>query len=131
MYQIKLEENNSGVKDQVNIYFNVHVGIYNNIKRKYKINLNNKTYSYYEADDEVLLDWEEILPIISEEFENFLKTVEGKILNNRTVIASCTQCGKEKEVEKAKKHLEKNIIVLEYLENIKEEYVTKKNENDI
>ena len=112
MYKINIEEING--TDKVVIYYKVVVGNYN-YKQQYKINLTDKTYSYFEAGEEKFIEWEEIEEDIKDIIDELVSTVKNKIINNQEVIYSSKVRGDTKEEEKAKTHLSKNRQIIEFL----------------
>lgn len=108
MYKIKLKE------DKVIINYNLETGMYKQ-KTLYQINLTDKTHSYFNSEEELLLEWNEIKDDLEIIFEDLKAIVDDKIFNNKNVIYTA-QCEKnDKGEEKAKIHLEKNLIIKEYL----------------
>lgn len=123
MYKIKLEpaceaEQQTLEENQVVIYYKVNTGNYNQ-KQEYKINLSEKSYSCFEQGEEVKIDWSVISEDIDNKIDEFKVMMKQRIMNNNEIIYSAFVNGDEKEVSKAKTHLEKNKIILEYLKEYK------------
>lgn len=110
MYKVKLEE------DSVVIYFNIEVGKFNQTVT-YKADLENKKYSFFESGEEKLLEWDEVKCEIQKEFDQIITDIKTKITNNKNVIGSYRIHGDKLNEEKAKKHLNRNEKILEYLNN--------------
>ncbi len=111
MAKIKLEN------DIVVVYYSeVGGGLYDAVKN-YKIDLTNKKHYFLKPTEEQEIEWglktsEEAIMI-----ENLKKDVWFKVENCYNVIYSYEQKCDTKQVEKHKKHLENNKVILEFLKN--------------
>jgi archaellum biogenesis ATPase FlaH len=116
MFNIKLEEDNVVIK------FSLNNGNYDQ-KNNYKIDLTNKKYYLMEAGEWTELEWELAVESIEDRMDDIKHDVKEKILNNKRVIYSYEvaeeRTGKDhtKEKEKAQRHMDKNLLIQDFLNN--------------
>ena len=116
MFNIRLEEENVVIK------FSLNNGNYDQ-KNHYKIDLTDKKYYLMEAGEWNELEWELAVESIKDRMDDIKHDVKEKILNNKRVIYSYEiQAEKRnkdfsKEIEKAQKHMEKNLLIEEFINN--------------
>lgn len=110
MFNIKLEN------EDVVIKFSLNNGNYDQ-KNYYKINLSTKQYFLEESGEWVELGWDMAIESLEERIDDIKLEVTRMIFNNRNVIHSYTVENNELGVKKAKKHLEQNILIQDFLNN--------------
>jgi dolichyl-phosphate-mannose--protein O-mannosyl transferase len=111
MAKIKLEDNN------VVIYYSeVSGGLYDAVKN-YKIDLTNRKHYYLKPTEEQEIEWGLNKNEEANMIDNLKKETWFHIENCYNVIYSYEQSGNIKQVEKNKKFLENNKIILEFLKN--------------
>jgi hypothetical protein len=108
--------------DNVVIKFSLNNGNYDQ-KNNYKIDLSNRVYYLMDSNEWVELDWELAIESIEDRMEDIKREIELKIFNNKSVIYSYKMDERRKgidcskQIAKANKHKEDNLIIQEFLNN--------------
>ncbi len=110
MFNIKLEDENVVLK------FSLNNGNYDQ-KNYYKIDLTTRKYFLSESGEWSELEWSMAIESLDERIDDIKIEVSRMILNNRNVIYSYSKEGNDRRVVLAKKHLEQNLIIQDFLNN--------------